>query len=881
MRFLAGAGLRRNARARRPTRCSPLLRDGHGARGGSPSSLPSVERSRETLETVFAGFEIPPRRRVAVRFARYPSPGTPLALAASVRAGAAAGGASSMPSCARPYSGIPRPERRLRRGAPQGPRRRTPPSASRRRPSGSARRRSWHSASCATQTSPLEGVRDRARIDDPRRLRLRDAAHRRSGSGSTSRRTAPRQTSSTSSTCLEELGTPLAPRDVIDAFLRLEVRGAPTASPGRVAVLDLLRARTRRFETVFLLGLEEGSLPRRGRSSPFLDDDAAARARRTARAPRSREPRPVPLLHRLHARHAAGCTSSREAATDDGSPLEASPFWDDVAAVFGPEDVGARPQRRPLSQLTWPIDDARRPSASGSARWPGSRQAPTRPTSRRRSRRRTGGRAGSTRAPECVHARRRGSATRRVLAQLRRSAPCSARPSSSASPTAPRRGSSSASSTRRRSTRRSDALLRGKVAHQALYALLRGAAEGARRRPRHAPRTLDAGARFLERCLRRCARGGRPARAGRGRRRRAAREPPARPRAASCAHEARVDARAPAAAVRGRLRHGPLGAGAPARAPTRRRAVRSAARSTGSTSTPCSARGIVQDYKSGKGSFSARADRRASGGFRSRSTCSCCATSSGSSRSAASTARSPGARGGAGHAPRRAARDDLPGFQRPTTTSTREAFWAQVETARERALGAAQPDPARRRAPTTRRAASARRGATSGRCAGWRRVVNAAAAQRRSRRAGEVFVSAGAGTGKTTVLVERFVARRLRRRARRRLGARHHLHAQGAPASCARASARRCARAAAHDLRAASSTARGSRRSTASARGCCGRTRSRSGSTRASASSTTSRARVIRGEAFEPRARGVLRRAATERGCGCSPRTAARGCGGC
>ena len=70
------------------------------------------------------------------------------------------------------------------------------------------------------------------------------------------------------------------------------------------------------------------------------------------------------------------------------------------------------------------------------------------------------------------------------------------------------------------------------------------------------------------------------------------------------------------------------------------------------------------------------------------------------------------------------------------------------------------------------------------------------------------------------------------------------------PASCARASAPRCTRAAGPISR-AGSTARGSRRSTASARGCCARIRSRSASTRGSASSTTSTARCIRGEAFE------------------------------
>src|SRR5207253_1661640 len=75
---------------------------------------------------------------------------------------------------------------------------------------------------------------------------------------------------------LDELeGFPeLTQDDVLAALERGEVRLAGTGEAGRVAVLDLLRARTRRFEVVFLLGLEEGSLPRRSRVSPFLDDDA-------------------------------------------------------------------------------------------------------------------------------------------------------------------------------------------------------------------------------------------------------------------------------------------------------------------------------------------------------------------------------------------------------------------------------------------------------------------------------------------------------------------------------------------------------------------------------------------------------------------------------
>ena len=57
---------------------------------------------------------------------------------------------------------------------------------------------------------------------------------------------------------------------------------------GRVAVLDLVRARTRRFEVVFVLGLEEGAFPRRARPSPFLT--TSARSRRSAGGSSDRTP---------------------------------------------------------------------------------------------------------------------------------------------------------------------------------------------------------------------------------------------------------------------------------------------------------------------------------------------------------------------------------------------------------------------------------------------------------------------------------------------------------------------------------------------------------------------------------------------------------------
>ena len=107
---------------------------------------------------------------------------------------------------------------------------------------------------------------------------------------------------------------------------------------GRVAVVDLLRARTRRFEVVFVLGLEEGSLPRRTRTSPFLDDDTrrelGARLERPDQVSRDRY-----LFYTACTRATRRLYLVREAATDDGAPREPSPFWEEVAAVFDEEDV--------------------------------------------------------------------------------------------------------------------------------------------------------------------------------------------------------------------------------------------------------------------------------------------------------------------------------------------------------------------------------------------------------------------------------------------------------------------------------------------------------------------------------------------------------------
>jgi ATP-dependent helicase/nuclease subunit B len=136
-----------------------------------------------------------------------------------------------------------------------------------------------------------------------------------------------------------ELGPEFSADELVAALERAPVRLGP-ARQGHVAVLDLLRARTRRAEVVFVLGLEEGVFPQRTQSSPFLDDD-----RRRDLDVGARLARPDPVSRARYLFYTA-CTRPsrrlylvREAATDDGAPRQPSPFWEDLRAVLRPDDL--------------------------------------------------------------------------------------------------------------------------------------------------------------------------------------------------------------------------------------------------------------------------------------------------------------------------------------------------------------------------------------------------------------------------------------------------------------------------------------------------------------------------------------------------------------
>ena len=152
-----------------------------------------------------------------------------------------------------------------------------------------------------------------------------------------------------------DFGGELTREEIVGLLEHTVVRLAGAGEAGRVAVLDLLRARTRRFEVVFVLGLEEGRLPRRAQTSPFLDEEQKAELERSSRSGRLLRTDPVSrdryLFYTACTRPTRRLYLVREAATDDGAPREASPFLDETRSLFAAEEVERWTRRRPLAAL--------------------------------------------------------------------------------------------------------------------------------------------------------------------------------------------------------------------------------------------------------------------------------------------------------------------------------------------------------------------------------------------------------------------------------------------------------------------------------------------------------------------------------------------------
>ena len=258
---------------------------------------PSVESVRLALEAAFGSRRCPGRVRESRRAADDPVRARPARPAALRLAGRRATRALCAPALAV-----------LRRPAPGRRLDRRPPARARRAPWRSRDRRDGRAPRRSSAPDPRAGAGRGAALDDGQAAGGRDAEARPRDDCATARRpvaarpAGPRRRhphARRARSARLRPGSSSGRADLLSALERATVRRERAGAPGRVAVLDLLRARTRRFDTVFVLGLEQGSLPRRPRSEPFLDDDTRRRTRRSARgsarATRRSEPRPLPL----------------------------------------------------------------------------------------------------------------------------------------------------------------------------------------------------------------------------------------------------------------------------------------------------------------------------------------------------------------------------------------------------------------------------------------------------------------------------------------------------------------------------------------------------------------------------------------------------------
>src|SRR4051794_7877130 len=139
----------------------------------------------------------------------------------------------------------------------------------------------------------------------------------------------------------------------------IEVQLGEGARPDRVQVAAPEAVRARRFQAVFVCGLQEGEFPRGETSEPFLSDEdrrALAAASGLVLAPRGdRLDRERHLFYVCCSRAERTLGLSSRFADEQGAPQVQSFLLEEVRDLF---DDGLETVRRSLSDVTWPLESA-------------------------------------------------------------------------------------------------------------------------------------------------------------------------------------------------------------------------------------------------------------------------------------------------------------------------------------------------------------------------------------------------------------------------------------------------------------------------------------------------------------------------------------------
>ena len=154
-------------------------------------------------------------------------------------------------------------------------------------------------------------------------------------------------------------GTRLGPERVLAVLEELEVRLGEPPQPDRVQVAKPEAIRARRFEAVFVCGLQEGEFPAGASPEPFLPDEDR---RAVALAGGLRLPIREDRLERERFLFYTCCSRaerllvlSSRSSDEEGNPQAESFFVEDVRDLLAP---GAEVRTRSLSEVTWRPEEA-------------------------------------------------------------------------------------------------------------------------------------------------------------------------------------------------------------------------------------------------------------------------------------------------------------------------------------------------------------------------------------------------------------------------------------------------------------------------------------------------------------------------------------------
>lgn len=318
---------------------------------------PSLERRRAALETAFSNFGLPYVLESRVRLAQLPYGH---ALCGLVRFAWLGGKRSDLFSFVRsPYSEVTRSSADFLEGRLRGRAVHTPSRIETELAALRNGRQLSDLELLAGARSPLEALRELSTL-------MLQRAYGLEGPPASERARLDLRAFESVRTLLDELeswqelsGQALERDDLLAALERAPVRIGSAEEPGRVVVSDLLQTRARRFKAVFLIGLEEGSFPRRSSKHRLLDDEARDQLEQNLATPP-----PAEELERDRFLFYNACTRAyeklflvRESASEDGSPRQASPFWEELRELFDAAEVERWTKRRSLSKLVW--DDVR------------------------------------------------------------------------------------------------------------------------------------------------------------------------------------------------------------------------------------------------------------------------------------------------------------------------------------------------------------------------------------------------------------------------------------------------------------------------------------------------------------------------------------------